>query len=76
MTETASLQNGQINQGLRPDGFRGYRQVRAVEQRAAASQFTDDAKMAAAVKRLDGVLNSGQPVRDDVPPGFYLNIVT
>ncbi|MCP5365441.1 MAG: hypothetical protein H6905_09475 [Hyphomicrobiales bacterium] len=76
MIQTATLQNGPIHQGPRPDGSLGYRQARTVEQRAASVRYTDDAKIAAAIERLDGLLKSGTPVRDNVPPGYYLNIVT
>lgn len=61
--------------GARPGGMAGYRQMRAVEARAASTRYDEDAGTRRALDRLDRTLQSGDAPRADVPPGFYLNIV-
>ncbi len=52
----------------------GYRAAREVEQRAAITRRDDEPAFRRAVDRLNNILDSGKPLRDDVPRGFHLNI--
>jgi hypothetical protein len=51
-----------------------YRNARNVEMRAAQGRFGEDEATRTAIDRLSGLLRSGQPLRSDVLPGYYLNI--
>ena len=57
-----------------PPRPKGYRESRDVEIRAAATRPEDPPRVRAALVRLDRLLTSGKPLREDVPRGFYLNI--
>lgn len=57
-----------------PSRPKGYREAREVEIRAAVTRPEDSPPLRAALVRLDRVLSSGKPLREDVPRGFYLNI--
>jgi hypothetical protein len=72
MTATSSI--SPASSGTRPDGMAGYRQMRTVEARAASTRYDEDAYTRQAIDRLGRTLNSSQPPRADVPPGYYLNI--
>ena len=48
--------------------------VREARLRAEVTESDDSPELKVALKRLDRVLNAGQPLRDQVPRGFYLNI--
>jgi hypothetical protein len=74
MTESIAGRAGAQLQTDRIGGFRGYQQVRAVEERATLARGDGDEKLRAALERLGRFLSSGQPFRDDVPNGYYLNI--
>lgn len=52
----------------------GYRAAREVEQRAAITRHDYEPAFLRAVDRLNKLLDSGKPLRDDVPRGFHLNI--
>jgi hypothetical protein len=54
---------------------RGYRQSREVETRAAVTEHRDSPQMRRALAKLDRVLEPDQPLKSQVPRGFYLNIV-
>ncbi len=56
-------------------GAAGYRRVQMVEMRAAATRYDDDDKTRRALQRLGQVLESGQRPRQDVPQGYYLDIL-
>ncbi|MDP6173410.1 MAG: hypothetical protein QGF09_04510 [Rhodospirillales bacterium] len=52
----------------------GYQSAREVERRAAITRRNDAPAHTCAVDRLNRILESGKPLRDDVPRGFHLNI--
>lgn len=51
-----------------------YRDARQVEIRAAVSRPSDSPEQKQALSRLDRILETGRPLRKDVPRGFYINI--
>lgn len=53
---------------------KGYAQADEVARRAGVMNEEESPKNKASLDRLDRVMNSGQPLRGDVPRGFYLNI--
>ncbi len=53
----------------------GYQAGREVERHAASAGSNDDPHLQKAIGRLQRILNSGEPLRDDVPRGYYLNVV-
>jgi hypothetical protein len=52
----------------------GYDATRAVEIRARATRWDQDDRTRAALERLAGQIDKGEPLRRDVPPGYYLDI--
>jgi hypothetical protein len=56
-------------------GRSAYAATRAVEIRARSTRYDQNAQMRTTLDRLDQRLASGEPLRHDVPPGFYLNIL-
>jgi hypothetical protein len=58
-----------------PAGGRdGYNATKDVALRARTTRWEQDAQTRAAVERMSARLASGEPLRRDVPPGFYLDI--
>jgi hypothetical protein len=57
----------------RPDA-RGYEAARDVNVRAAASGSGDGPHARKAIARLNQLLESGVPLKRDVPRGYYLDI--
>lgn len=53
---------------------RTYDHARQVGYRAAVTESPDSDRVQRAISRLDAFLSAGRPPRQDVPPGFYLNI--
>jgi len=53
---------------------RGYDQAADVSRRASVLNEEDSPQNQASLKRLRRALSSDQPLRGDVPTGFYLNI--
>ena len=53
---------------------RVYKDAREVEIRAAVSRPDESPEQKAALSRLGRILDSGRPLKRDVPRGFYLNI--
>ncbi len=53
---------------------KGYRDAGDVERRAGIMSAVESPENVAAVRRLDRSLNSGQPLRGDVPRGYYLSL--
>ncbi len=53
---------------------RGYRQANDVVRRAAVIQGGESPEVGSALRRLRGILHRGEPLRPDVPRGYYLNI--
>lgn len=53
---------------------KGYRDSEDVVRRAGVLGDEESPENIRALKRLDSVLNGDQPMRGDVPRGFYLNL--
>jgi len=53
---------------------KGYAQADEVARRAGVLNEEDSPQNKASLERLGRVMSSGQPLRGDVPRGFYLNI--
>lgn len=53
---------------------RGYRQAGEVVRRAAVIEGGESPEVGGALRRLRAVLHRGEPLRTDVPRGYYLNI--
>lgn len=53
---------------------KGYAQADEVARRASVLNEEDSPQNKASLDRLGRVMGSGQPLRGDVPRGFYLNI--
>jgi hypothetical protein len=53
----------------------GYSFAEEVSRRANVMGDQESPRNQASLKRLDRVLNSGQPLRGDVPRGFYLDLL-
>ena len=51
-----------------------YRDSNEVRARAAVTRASDSRSVQKALVRLDQVLDSGRPLRADVPRGYYINI--
>jgi len=52
----------------------GYQASQEVENRARVSAPMNDPEFKQAVSRLNRNLMSGEPLRQDVPRGYYLNV--
>lgn len=72
MTELAKI----VGNALSATGQvpRGYREVSEVRMRAALTRSNPNDEAGRAMARLARTLDAGQPLRTDVPRGFYLNI--
>lgn len=53
---------------------KGYAQADEVARRAGVLNEEESPKNKASLERLNRMMGSGQPLRGDVPRGFYLNI--
>lgn len=61
-------------QGKRPSAPKGYSFAEEVARRANVQSDQDSPQNQASLNRLKRVLDSGQPLRGDVPRGFYLDL--
>jgi hypothetical protein len=61
-------------QGRRAPAPKGYSFAEEVSRRANVMGNAETPRNQASLKRLDRVLRSGQPLRGDVPRGFYLDL--
>jgi hypothetical protein len=52
-----------------------YSSAVSLERRVKVSNFRRDPEIDRAVQRLDALLASGEPLRTDVPRGYYIDIV-
>ncbi len=52
----------------------GYRASRDVRARAAVTRSDETARNRQALKRLDLILKTGRPLKDEVPRGYYLDL--
>jgi len=64
-----------VRGGKRSAAPKGYAQAHEVSIRAGVLNEKESPQNKASLDRLYRVLNSGQPLRGDVPRGFYLNIL-
>jgi len=72
MSDTPSITvTSPLRQASAPKGYQAAREVRAL---AAVSEGETTPQEKKALFRLDKALKTGQPLRDDVPRGFYLNV--
>ena len=53
---------------------KGYAQADDVARRASVLNEEESPQNKASLERLNRMMGSGQPLRGDVPRGFYLNI--
>lgn len=67
-----SVQEGQ--RGKRASAPKGYSFAEEVSRRANVMGDEESPQNRASLKRLDRALHSGQPLRGDVPRGFYLDL--
>ena len=56
-------------------GRKGYQAGHDVKARASVSREAETTDNHRAMSRLNRFLSQGQPLREDVPRGFHLNIV-
>jgi hypothetical protein len=66
--------HGGLSRGGAAGDPRGYRIAQEVERTAAATRPSYPKQTVFAIDQLGKALNSGVPLRRDVPRGFYLNI--
>lgn len=62
------------SQGKRPSAPKGYSFAEEVSRRANVQSDQDSPQNQASLNRLKRILESGQPLRGDVPRGFYLDL--
>ena len=60
--------------GRRAPAPKGYSFAEEVSRRANVMGDQESPRNQASLKRLDRALHSGQPLRGDVPRGFYLDL--
>ena len=60
--------------GARPAAAKGYGNAGDVSRRANVLNNVETPQNQASLNRLDRILSSGQPLRGDVPRGFYLDL--
>lgn len=60
--------------GKRASAPKGYSFAEEVTRRANVMDDQESPRNQASLKRLDRALHSGQPLRGDVPRGFYLDL--
>ena len=60
--------------GRRASAPKGYSFAEEVSRRANVMSDQESPRNQASLKRLDRALSSGQPLRGDVPRGFYLDL--
>ena len=69
----ASTISGQSLVRLAPSA-EGYRASRDVRTRAAVTRSEETAHNRQALERLDLILKTGRPLKDEVPRGYYLDL--
>lgn len=72
MTDTARIDNNLIAQ-VRGHA-RSFETARQAKARANVFQQQEEPQTKKALNRLDKILSTGRPLRDDVPRGYYVNI--
>jgi len=60
--------------GVAPAAAKGYGDAGDVSRRANVLNNVETPQNQASLNRLDRALSSGQPLRGDVPRGFYLDL--
>jgi len=69
-----SVQGTGVAVGARPAANKGYADAGDVTRRANVLNAGETPQNQASLSRLDRILSSGQPLRGDVPRGFYLDL--
>lgn len=64
----------QIQPSLPKQSRASYNTAREVEARARVTQTTETPQFRKALDRLNNALDKDEPLRDDVPRGYYLNV--
>ena len=64
-----------IRVGSQPSQPRSSGQGRDIQQRATAGHVFDDPLNQRSLRRLAAAMSAEEPLRDDVPRGYYLDIV-
>jgi len=65
---------GKVARPERQQAISGYSASREVENQARVTKPMEGSEFCRMVDRLNRLLDSGKPLRHDVPRGFYLNI--
>lgn len=69
-----SLPISQIQPLLPKQSRASYNTAREVEARAKVTQTTETPQFRKALDKLSNSLDKDEPLRDDVPRGYYLNV--
>ena len=72
MNALTSTQLTMIREARRPQGYQAAREVNV---RASVTPSNDTLPTRKALDKLNQVLDVDKPLRDDVPRGFYINIL-
>ena len=72
-TNLNNLISGRPASISRPSGYQAD-SVRDVKARASTTEPAQSEQEKRGLRRLDSVLSNNEPLRDDVPRGYYLNI--
>ena len=72
-TNLNNLISGRPVNSERPSGYQSD-SIREVRARANTTEQKQSEQEARSLRRLNSALNHGEPLRDDVPRGYYLNI--
>jgi len=69
-----AVQGTGVAVGARPAAKKGYDDAGDVTRRANVLNSGETPQNQASLNRLDRIMSSGQPLRGDVPRGFYLDL--
>jgi hypothetical protein len=72
-TNLNNLISGRPAQVGRGSGYQA-ETVRDIKARASSTETSQSEQEKRGLRRLNSVLNNNEPLRDDVPRGYYLNI--
>lgn len=70
----AQVSSPTITGGKRPSAPKGYSFSEEVQRRANVQSDGESPQNQASLSRLKRMMDSGQPLRGDVPRGFYLDL--
>ena len=72
-TSLNNLISGRPARISRSSGYQGD-SVRDIQVHAKTTEQNPSEQEKTGLRRLNSILNHGEPLRDDVPRGYYLNI--